>query len=255
MERFKAIVLENSTRVVTGVALIGLAVLIGIFNNFLLIWGFLGVIYLLSFHESLKLFSINDNKLYFFALAIWLIAYIYPHPEDLSLIALIIGLSYISYFKKDNYQVIVPILYPTLSMLFILAIYKFFGIVALLWLLVVVAFTDIGAYFVGKSFGKTKFCETSPKKTLEGVIGGVVIGTLFGFFVGLVLVSPIYALIISFIVAKSAIFGDLFESYLKRIADVKDSGNILPGHGGVLDRVDGYLFSGVLLYIILKAIN
>jgi phosphatidate cytidylyltransferase len=57
---------------------------------------------------------------------------------------------------------------------------------------------------------------------------------------------------VSFVVSIASVFGDLFESYLKREADVKDSGDILPGHGGILDRTDGYLFGGILMFILLK---
>jgi phosphatidate cytidylyltransferase len=62
------------------------------------------------------------------------------------------------------------------------------------------------------------------------------------------------ALLISFLVALSSVFGDLFESYLKREADVKDSGDLLPGHGGILDRTDGYLFGGIVMLILLRLV-
>ena len=124
----------------------------------------------------------------------------------------------------------------------------------LLWLLVIVASTDIGAYFVGKSIGKTKFCETSPNKTIEGVIGGVVFAVLLGTLFSTNGISFVNALIISAIVSIASIFGDLFESYLKREAGVKDSGTILPGHGGVLDRTDGYLFGAIVMLVLLRVV-
>ena len=62
------------------------------------------------------------------------------------------------------------------------------------------------------------------------------------------------ALVISLFSSKISIFGDLFESFLKRSANVKDSGELLPGHGGVLDRIDGYLFSGIVMFILLKGL-
>jgi phosphatidate cytidylyltransferase len=132
--------------------------------------------------------------------------------------------------------------------------YSEYGIVSLAWLLVVVAGADIGAYFVGKSIGKTKFCETSPNKTLEGVVGGVVLATGLGFFIGITFVDIDKAIVISFLAAIASIFGDLFESYLKRKAGVKDSGDILPGHGGILDRVDGYLFSSIIMLVLLRGL-
>ena len=129
-----------------------------------------------------------------------------------------------------------------------------FGIFAILWLIIVVAFTDTFAYFSGKYFGKHKFSPTSPNKTLEGVAGGIIAGTIFGSVIGLYFNGFVFAFLLSFFVAFFSVFGDLFESYLKRKADVKDSGNILPGHGGVLDRDDGYLFGVIILYIGLKLI-
>ena len=110
------------------------------------------------------------------------------------------------------------------------------------------------AYTVGKNIGKTPFCETSPNKTMEGVVGGIVVATLSGAFVGLSIVDFSVAFFTSAFVAISSIFGDLFESSLKRKAGVKDSGDILPGHGGVLDRIDGYLFGAVVMLVLLRGL-
>jgi len=136
-----------------------------------------------------------------------------------------------------------------------LMLYRDYGIDWMFWLLVIVATTDVGAFFVGKSVGKTQFSPTSPNKTLEGVIGGVafatVAGTITGYFMDLV---PLFvALFVSLLTAVTAVFGDLFESYIKREAGVKDSGDIFPGHGGVLDRLDGYLFGAIMMTISLRA--
>jgi len=86
------------------------------------------------------------------------------------------------------------------------------------------------------------------------VIAGVFIATLVGVVYGLNFVGFWLALFVSFFTALSSIYGDLFESYLKREAGVKDSGSVLPGHGGVLDRVDGYLFAGVVMVILLRGL-
>jgi phosphatidate cytidylyltransferase len=118
-------------------------------------------------------------------------------------------------------------------------------------LLLVIALTDTFAYIVGRSVGKTKFSDTSPTKTLEGVFGGILIGTFFGYLFAKDFVE--YAFLSTLIIATASVFGDLFESYIKRVANMKDSGNILPGHGGVLDRVDGYLFGGVAMSILVRA--
>lgn len=115
-----------------------------------------------------------------------------------------------------------------------------FGIVETLWTLALVWMCDIGAYFAGKFIGGAKLAPViSPNKTWAGLIGGLVLASLFGAFMHwqfglamrLTLATPVLALL--------AQGGDLFESWLKRRAGTKDSGTIFPGHGGVLDRLDG----------------
>jgi len=115
-----------------------------------------------------------------------------------------------------------------------------------LYLIFLVAITDSGAYFSGKRFGKTKLApELSPGKTREGVYGGVAgafVWSVFGaLYLGVSGVDWIYFIFLSVAVAFLSVAGDLFESLVKREAGMKDSGNILPGHGGILDRVDGLL--------------
>ena len=96
--------------------------------------------------------------------------------------------------------------------------------------MIVVALTDTGAYCVGKSIGKTPFSPTSPNKTLEGVVGGVVIATVVGALYGTFLIPLWLSALIAFVTSVSSVFGDLFESYLKREAGLKDSGTLFPGH-------------------------
>lgn len=241
-------------RITTGLALLAGILIIGLIDNFFVMWLVFGAIYLLAFYEANKLFDVQNNTLYAYAAVLWIVAAFYPYPDDLFFIAIVIFAGVMAYTKQLKFKHFYSFIYPTVSFLFLLALYNEYGILALAWLLVVVAGADIGAYFVGKSVGKTKFCETSPNKTLEGVVGGVVIATLLGFFIGVTFVDVDKAVIISVFSAVAAVFGDLFESFLKRRANVKDSGDILPGHGGILDRVDGYLFSVIIMLVLLRGL-
>ncbi|RUM64039.1 MAG: phosphatidate cytidylyltransferase [Sulfurospirillum sp.] len=244
----------DKPRFVTGIALVGVLLFIGIVDSALLTWAFLGVAYLFAFYETMRLLKISDNKLYAYAAILWLVSLVYINPDDLFFLASIIALSWMVYKNSVDMKKIYLFLYPTASFLFLLALYKGFGMDAMVWLVIIVALTDTGAYFTGKAIGKTPFSPVSPKKTWEGVIGGVLLATVAGALYGVSFVSPILSVLISLVVSFASVFGDLFESYLKRKAGVKDSGNVLPGHGGVLDRVDGYLFAGVLMVILLRGL-
>jgi phosphatidate cytidylyltransferase len=113
---------------------------------------------------------------------------------------------------------------------------------------------DTGAYLVGRQFGREKFLtHISPSKTYAGLVGGVVASTVV---VALMLIGlgqpPVHALLLGPLAALAAQAGDLAESMLKRAAGEKDSGTLIPGHGGMLDRVDSFLFAApvVTLYVV-----
>lgn len=245
---------DHKERIVTGFSLLGAVLLIGIIDNFFLMWLVFGVVYLIAFKEAMDLFKINDSSLLLYAMGIWLIAGFYPYGDDLFILAGVTYASAVAFNPKLEWKNFFPFIYPTAGMLFIFTMYQEYGVLSILWLLMVVAMTDVGAYAVGKSVGKTPFCETSPNKTMEGVVGGIAVATLSGMFTGLFVVDLGVAFLISFAVAVSSIFGDLYESSLKRAAGVKDSGNILPGHGGILDRTDGYLFGGIVMLVLLRGL-
>ncbi len=249
------IVKESSTRIKTALVLFLIFILVSYIDTLFFIWLFFGFFLMAGISEAKKLFKVeNDYSVYQYAGIIWLVAYFYPNPMELTFIALVVMGSVIAYSKKANPKIILPILYPLASFLFLLSLYTEYGIQVIWWLLFIVAGADTGAYFVGKSIGKTKFCETSPNKTIEGVLGGVLIAGILGTYFADDQLSAFTAVMISIIVAFASVFGDLFESYLKREAGVKDSGSILPGHGGVLDRTDGYLFGAVVMLILLRMV-
>lgn len=249
---FKSIYESNKQRVLTGLIMVAFALFFAVLDNAFVTWLVLGAVYIFAFYEAMKLFGIDDNKLYVYAVLLWLVAFVYPNPDDLIYLVLVGMLGFMAYNKMTDFKTLLPFLYPSVSMLFLYALYHDFGMKVLVWLVVVVALTDTGAYFVGKSIGKTPFSPTSPNKTLEGVLGGVLIASVAGAFMGAFFVSFVLAFCISALTSVASVFGDLFESLLKREAGLKDSGNLFPGHGGMLDRLDGYLFGVIVMVILLR---
>ena len=245
---------NNKERIITGVSLLVAVLVIGFIDNFFVMWLVFGAIYLLAFKEAMNLFGIKKDSLLVYGVGIWLLAGVYPYGDDLFVLAGVAYASAVAYNKELEWKQFFPFIYPTAGILFMFTMYQEYGVLSLLWLLMVVAMTDVGAYAVGKSIGKTQFCETSPNKTMEGVVGGIAVATLSGMFVGLSIVDLGVAFLISFGVSVSSIFGDLFESSLKRSAGVKDSGDLLPGHGGILDRIDGYLFGSIVMLVLLRGL-
>jgi phosphatidate cytidylyltransferase len=117
---------------------------------------------------------------------------------------------------------------------------------------------DTGAYLTGMSFGRHKLLERiSPKKTWEGFIGGIIIASIAAWFLSdwLGVVDRIHWVIISLIVSVAGTYGDLIESMLKRSCGVKDSGTIMPGHGGFLDRFDSAILSFPIVYLFISLIG
>ena len=114
--------------------------------------------------------------------------------------------------------------------------------------------SDIGSYFIGRKLGKRSLSPISPTKTIEGLIGGItcsiVLAITFSFFLEFgnpFIIGILYGIFISLM----ALVGDLIESMMKRDAKIKDSGTFLPGHGGILDRIDSYIFTPSIIYYII----
>jgi len=125
----------------------------------------------------------------------------------------------------------------------------------IVFLLVVIFASDTGAFYFGRLFGTHKLYEAiSPGKTWEGAVGGLFSSLIAAaFFMKVVRLQPVNPeiLILAFVLSVSGQVGDLTESMLKRNHNVKDSGQLLPGHGGILDRIDGLLFAIPILYVYL----
>jgi phosphatidate cytidylyltransferase len=133
------------------------------------------------------------------------------------------------------------------------------------WLIFTASFgCDTFAYFTGSLFGKNKLKNTpSPSKSIEGLIGGVVGATLIGFLYGLAVsifssypenveYMVLMSTVISFVGALFSIIGDLAASAVKRHCDIKDFGNVFPGHGGVMDRVDSIVTVAPIVYMVMN---
>ena len=144
-------------------------------------------------------------------------------------------------------------LIPTLSLLWIRDRAPQ-GLELLYWVFVVTWTTDIGAYFAGRAIGGPKLAPTiSPNKTIAGLVGGMVSAGLASWAWVQYVMLPLPLLWLAPLFAAAAQGGDLFESWMKRRAGVKDSGTILPGHGGMLDRLDGLVVVATLTVLCLLA--
>ena len=155
------------------------------------------------------------------------------------------------YIKNSVYYYLFTLLYIILPFLLIIYL-EFYNYFLNFYLFISVFSHDTFSYIFGKLFGRSKLLpKVSPNKTIEGAIGGFVgvslISYLF-FQFNIFKENFIFLFIISLLITVTALLGDLFESYLKRLSDIKDSGSILPGHGGLLDRFDSILFNVYLIY-------
>ncbi len=131
-----------------------------------------------------------------------------------------------------------------------------FGPAATTWLIGVMAASDSAQYYCGRAFGRRKLAPAvSPAKTVEGAVGGLLVAAVVGAVAarwGLPTVGLVPAGVLALFMALFGIAGDLFESLLKRSVGVKDSSHLIPGHGGLLDRVDSYLFAAPVFYLFLR---
>ena len=157
---------------------------------------------------------------------------------------------------RDTAAALFPMLYIGLPLGAIVAVRAYAGREAVLLLLATIVVSDSAQYYTGRAFGRTKLAPAiSPKKTREGAIGGVIFGTL-AMTIGALFVFPAAQPVLVALAAGAIVglgmAGDLFESLLKRSAGVKDSGALIPGHGGVLDRIDSWLFAAPVYYVFVR---
>ena len=186
-----------------------------------------------------------------------LLTFCFFNTIALSYVLLVFGVfSVLEFFKiiliifKDNKikQFLINLLFfifilTFCSLFFIFSYYLHLKILIFV-VLITCIFSDIGGFVIGKWFKGTKLTKISPKKTISGAIGSIIFSSIFIFFTIFFLTNKYDPLIfiVGVSISVSCQLGDLFISFIKRKSLLKDTGNFLPGHGGVLDRVDGILF-------------
>ncbi|MFL2840877.1 MAG: phosphatidate cytidylyltransferase [Pseudohongiellaceae bacterium] len=263
-------------RIITVIAILGVLLLIVFFTNNLVFSLFLSIVTLIAAWEWTKLAGIRkqvNRCLYCFGFILFCgLAYTVLQNHLLVLLSLSLTFwalslflicTYPRYKNHWNNPYIISFmgflaLFPCWFILLHLRdseefTFNFLSLIAL------VASADIGAYFAGKKFGKHKLAEmVSPKKTWEGVGGGIISCSFLVIVLNnsniLVQVETnnwLVLLTTPFLISFFSIVGDLFESMLKRVRGMKDSGNILPGHGGVLDRIDGVISTTPAYFLML----
>jgi len=252
-------------RVISGI--IGVPILIGIvhYGGIALFLSVL-IVCLIGLREFYKAVAVKEIKtldLVGYITAIMIISsFYYAYSINFVLFSLVLAVMLLSsimilntkYTVLDGAITFIGIIYVAIFLGHVVLISKEANSIAI-WLVFITAFgTDTFAYFSGYFFGKRKLCPTiSPKKTVEGAIGGV-IGTIilslgFGY---LFLKEHLFAvLLIGLIGSIFSMAGDLTASLIKRKVGIKDFGNIMPGHGGVLDRFDSIIFTAPVVYYLL----
>ena len=274
-------------RIFTGIALASFFLLVLLFSNGFIIGSLFSIIAIYAYYEWLIICNASKYNIYFFlsviilfmglllmchnhfivsifvyfSILIWLMMLLdlllklNIYKKLLSLNSSIVGLVFIviTWFLfislgTTSYIEIIEYKYLLFSYSGSLDLIKYY-----LFLISIVSLTDISGYLVGKTIGKNSLCPSiSPKKTVEGFIGSLIIPLVMFFILfNLNFSTPILASDIIFMLL-CCIFctvGDLSVSIYKRFHDVKDSGNILPGHGGILDRLDSYLPTISILHI------
>lgn len=252
-------------------------VITGVLLGFLVLWGLLGssdfwfgvivfAVVLLSANEWFQfvgLKSLFHRLIYMLVIASGVVLSLYFPLVTLWVSAAfwLCALWYLSRYSKVPVERLLPDRVKYVMGVFVIvplwvSLYWLHGysVPMLIMLILVIAMGDSGAYFAGRTMGKTKLAPVlSPKKTVEGLIGGVLLGGLTAFIFADFIADSLQgylllAALMTFMVLV-AVVGDIFESMIKRSCGIKDSGRILPGHGGILDRIDS-LFPAVPIFVL-----
>ena len=216
-----------------------------------------------------------DASIAYLGAAALFVAFLFDAPNNapdlliitLVLFLLIVLVTQIFRFQKDFSKMLTGIGVTVLGVLYVVflgsflvsmrvgfdkTLVPFLSTKLLVFFFLITFGADTGAYYIGKNFGKRKLIpKVSPNKTWEGAIGGLVLSVAFAAMATATFFPELpykFSIPLAIVMTVVGIFGDLVESAMKRGADVKDAANILPGHGGLLDRLDSLLFNAPILY-------
>lgn len=268
---------ELFTRSLTGLLFVGLLISSVFYSHeaLLVVFTIFGLVCMYEFSKLIELKSIIQYIILLIALGVFVFwKQIQPNlnVEEAIMILLAISLFVSLFLIRDLFsKKIIPefafkkylltTFYISSSFVFLLLIpcveetYEpriILGSFILVWI------NDSFAYLVGKNFGKQKLFERiSPKKTVEGFFGGLLFACIASYFIAKFTATLSFSswLILAIIISSIGTIGDLIQSKFKRQANVKDSGSIMPGHGGIFDRLDSMLFSAPFIYLFLKIVQ
>ena len=221
---------------------------------------------LISLREFLKLLNFNNSVIYLLFVGLIFVPYLPIHSFFIKLLLALslsgsVQLLLNLLFKRNKYPINfiqkfdICVRYLLFSFTFLILLPFVNGVYeqsVILTLIILIWVNDSFAFFVGKNLGKRKLFESvSPKKTIEGFFGGVLFSLIAAFILSFFcdFLSLTNLIVISLIASILGTAGDLVESKFKRQANTKDSGNIMPGHGGILDRLDSLLFVAPFVYL------
>ncbi len=267
----------NIKKILWGLVLFPIFTIIMVFGNKYVIDVCISIIAIMCLHEFYKAFRKKAKPIEWvgYIMAV-LIAFIHVIPSNLSLmtIGIIIPVSILILFVRviiSNLKLnVVDVAITFFGICYIVMFLLFAPIIReniengniLIWYVFLGSWgTDVFAYFVGANLGKHKFTKVSPNKTIEGCIGGIIgaIIMLLGYTVACnnlwgMNISYLYVILISVVISVISQIGDLAASSIKRYCEIKDYSNLIPGHGGMLDRIDSVIFVLPFAYFLLRLI-
>lgn len=266
--------MENFKRITSSLLGLPMVIVVLLFGNKYVIDVALAVVALISLHEYYNSFSKNYKTIQWlgYLLAIC-ISFIHLVPTDMLFkiislgIPFIVAILFIELILRNLKISIVDIAISLFGIFYIVLFTMFVPLIAglehgkvLIWYVLTASWgTDIFAYIVGRKIGKHKFSKISPKKSIEGciagTIGAVILSLIYTFcinkFMGFLIAPYLHIVIASIVLSVIGQFGDFAASSVKRFNEIKDFSNLIPGHGGLLDRIDSLIFIAPFAYILL----